>query len=211
LTGPGPCNALILQAEDGTADTVRPRLHGLGADLDRVFVWRGKGADGPPRIPSGLDLLDRALEHSAARLLIIDPVTSYFDPSIFMASDQAVRRALDPLGALAESRRCHVLMHRRLSKRGGTEAIYRGLGSVGLGAVCRSVWLIARDPHRAGRRVLTQVKNNLAPPQSRLALDVKSNSDALPTLEWLGTSPLSAADLLSGRHAARSAARPPIS
>src|SRR5262245_8087084 len=33
---PGPCNCLVLSAEDGAADTVRARLAGLGADLERV-------------------------------------------------------------------------------------------------------------------------------------------------------------------------------
>ncbi|MFL5512897.1 MAG: AAA family ATPase, partial [Gemmatimonadales bacterium] len=36
--GPGPCCSLVLNAEDGEADTIRPRLAALGADLARVFV-----------------------------------------------------------------------------------------------------------------------------------------------------------------------------
>src|ERR1700757_981542 len=35
--GPGPANVLILSAEDGDQDTLRPRLQALGADLGRVF------------------------------------------------------------------------------------------------------------------------------------------------------------------------------
>src|SRR3954451_19327422 len=38
-TGPGPACSLVLNAEDGAEDTIRPRLAALGADLDRVFVW----------------------------------------------------------------------------------------------------------------------------------------------------------------------------
>jgi RecA-family ATPase len=37
---PGPANALVLSAEDTAADTIVPRLHRLGADMQRVFVWQ---------------------------------------------------------------------------------------------------------------------------------------------------------------------------
>src|SRR5438874_1699415 len=37
--GPGPANALVLSAEDNSADTVVPRLQRLGADLERITVW----------------------------------------------------------------------------------------------------------------------------------------------------------------------------
>src|SRR5271165_4498113 len=33
--GPAACAVLVLNAEDGDGDTVRPRLQALGADLDR--------------------------------------------------------------------------------------------------------------------------------------------------------------------------------
>src|SRR5216117_2885266 len=52
--GPGPANALVLEAEDGQQDTVRPRLEALGADLERVFLVR-RGEPGElPRLPGQL-------------------------------------------------------------------------------------------------------------------------------------------------------------
>src|SRR5437762_3142182 len=44
--GPGVCNSLILNAEAGAADTIRPRLQALGADLERVFVLEQFRRDG---------------------------------------------------------------------------------------------------------------------------------------------------------------------
>src|SRR6476620_5384668 len=41
---PEPENALVLNAEDGDADTIRARLAALGADLERVFVLAGQEA-----------------------------------------------------------------------------------------------------------------------------------------------------------------------
>src|SRR6266516_833986 len=34
IAGPAVCNTLVLEAEDGQKDTVRPRLQALGADLN---------------------------------------------------------------------------------------------------------------------------------------------------------------------------------
>src|SRR5438477_12129013 len=53
-SGPGPCNSLVLDAEDDGEDTVRPRLQALGADLDRVFVLDRATLDGRPRYFPGL-------------------------------------------------------------------------------------------------------------------------------------------------------------
>ena len=43
--GSGPANALVLSAEDTPSDTIVPRLHRLGADLGRVFVWERERDD----------------------------------------------------------------------------------------------------------------------------------------------------------------------
>ena len=61
--GPGPANALVLSAEDSAADTIVPRLHRLGADMERVFVWQRErnDEDWPWRFPAHVDRLDDAL------------------------------------------------------------------------------------------------------------------------------------------------------
>src|SRR5438105_10443783 len=57
--GPGVCNSLVLNAEDGAADTIRPRLQALGADLERVFVLDAMAAlHELLRLPSQTALLD---------------------------------------------------------------------------------------------------------------------------------------------------------
>src|SRR5205814_5040461 len=87
---------------------------------------------------------------------------------------------------------------RHLNKRGGPRAAYRGGGSIGFVAACRSGWLIAPDPQVPGRRVLAQVKNNLAPPQPSLAYEIVAQEGAPPSLSWLGVSPPAAGQLLEG-------------
>jgi RecA-family ATPase len=195
---PGPCNSLVLNSEDDAEGTVRPRLQALGADLDRVFIWR-READGGgerPSFPSGIDRLDRMLARTKAKLVVIDPVPAFLDPGV--VTEQAVRRVLDALAALAEKHQCVILLIRHLNKSGGRRALYRGSGSIGIVGACRSGWLIARDPGQPDRYVLAQQKNNLAPPQPSLAYGVQARDGDLSALTWLGAVPWTADQLLAG-------------
>jgi hypothetical protein len=197
--GPGVCSSLVLNAEDGTEDTVSLRLQALGADLSRVFVMGGREAiAGVLRLPSQARALDEALGESGARLVVLDPVVAFLEGGVATHNDQGVRRALLPLARLAEKHACAVWLVRHLNKQGGARALYRGGGSIGLLAACRSGWLLAADPRQPGRRVLAQVKNNLGPPQPSLAFEVKTCPGVPPVLNWLGETALTADDLLSG-------------
>src|SRR5947199_5192243 len=90
--GGEPCNCLVLNAEDGEADTVRSRLVALGADLDRVFVLTGGGLSGQTiRLPSKLKVLDEALARTQARLTVIDPLLAFLDAGVASGNDQSVR------------------------------------------------------------------------------------------------------------------------
>jgi hypothetical protein len=197
--GPGPPNALVLNGEDGPADTTRSRLHALGADLGRVFVPDPEGIDAgaPLRFPSQLALLDRALEQTQARLVVLDPVMAFLDPTVQATSDHSVRRALLPLAHLAAKHGCTVLLVRHLNKSGGRRSVYRGVNSIAFLGTCRSGWLVAPDPHAPARRVLAQVKNNLAAPQTSLAFEVLAQAGGPPTLTWIGPSDWTADDLLA--------------
>jgi AAA domain len=222
-----PANSLILNGEDNAADTIRPRLQALGADLDRVFVLEADHQAGERlwQLPNDLDRLKQAITRTKARLVIIDPVNAFLAPGIMANNDQSVRQALLPLAQLAQELGCCILLIRHLNKCSGQRSLYRGGGSIGFLGVCRSGWLIARDPGQPTQCVMAQVKNNLAPPQPSLAYtlqelaswrqvsnlpedsngkmetchqepDPKSPRRPL-TLTWLGEHPLAADQLLA--------------
>jgi hypothetical protein len=198
--GPGPAAALVLNGEDDAEDTIRPRLQTLGADLKHVFVLRPDDAPATEllRLPQHTSILDAALKRSRARLLVIDPIMAFLDPRLASSSDASVRRALVPLALLAERHGAAVLMVRHLNKSPGRSPLYRGGGSIGLLAVCRSGWLIARNPEQPALCVLAQLKNNLAPPQPSLAYQVQSGEAGALSLAWLGPTDWTAAQLLAG-------------
>lgn len=191
----GPANALVLNAEDGAADTVRPRLASLGADLDRVFV--PATGEGPLLLPGQAARLDAALAATGARLAVLDPLLAFLDARVAGGNDQSVRRALAPLAEVAARRDCAVLLIRHLTKKGPRRAVHGGAGAVGLVGLCRSAWLVGRDPCLPGLCVLAQVKNNLAPPQPSLAYRVASDEGGV-FVSWLGGSPWSADQVMAG-------------
>jgi hypothetical protein len=190
--GPGVCNSLLLCTEDNLRDTIRPRLAALGANVDRVFVCEDAASI---RLPVNLELLARAVRQIEARLVVIDPIMAFLEPRIHGGNDQSVRQALHPLAVLAERFACAVLLIRHLNKWIRGHYLYRGYGSIGFLGACRSGWIVAPDPLAPERRVLAQVKNNLAPAQPSLAFVMRPGPREQPVLEWLGASPYHASQL----------------
>ena len=203
----GPAGVVLLGAEDGLADTVRPRLDAAGADCARVYALTGaRDEDGRLRLPTvgDIDAIREAADAVGASLLIIDPLSAYMGRGVDGHRDTDVRQALADLAALAERIGLAILVVRHLSKSGGANPLYRGGGSIALIAAARSGLLLARDPDDADRLVLASTKGNLAPPQPSLGLRLVTTSGAV-RVEWLGESSRSAADLLVVEDGDRSA------
>jgi putative DNA primase/helicase len=194
-----PADVVILSSEDSNADTVLPRLQALGADLNRVHYWDCAEDDHLFRLPTNRDSLDGLLERTGAKLVVIDPIVAFLEPSVQIYNDQSVRQALEPLRTLAERYACAILMVRHINKCRHGPAIFRGGGSIGFLAACRMGWLAANDPLDPDKKVLAQVKNNLAPPQPSLAYQIVKQEDGSPRLCWLGPCSWTANQLLAGQ------------
>ncbi len=194
---PAPANSIVLNGEDDPERTLGPRLAGLGADLSRVFVLdrQGTAPTASLSLPTDVKALDALVAQVQARLVVIDPVLAFLSAEVNVCSNASVRRALAPLAALARDHACAVLLIRHLAKAGRGRAIHRGLGAIGLAGTCRSVWLVAQDTETPARRVLAQVKNNLAPVQPSLAFEVVVLEGGPPALHWRGPAAVSADDL----------------
>jgi hypothetical protein len=188
-------NALVLTAEDGIANTVRPRLEDMGADLRRVRVLAavqdGEGRQRHPSLVDDLPALDKALAEGAYSLLIIDPINAYLGASLDTHRDSALRSVLTPLGLLVERWGLAVLCIRHLTKSPRDRAIYRGQGSIAYCAAARTVHLVGVNPDDPTERVLACIKNNLAPEPPSLAFELTDGR-----FLWRGETSVTAAGLL---------------
>jgi putative DNA primase/helicase len=93
-------NTLFLLAEDGLADTLRPRLDVHGADVSRIFAIQAvREPDGTQRlfhIERHLDLLRAEIITRSIALLVIDPLTAFMAKAD-RNSEGDVRDTLTPL------------------------------------------------------------------------------------------------------------------
>jgi energy-coupling factor transporter ATP-binding protein EcfA2 len=198
---------VYVTTEDSPARTLRPRLEAAGANLRRVLlvptVLDEEGDPRPLMLPDDVPLLGAAIDRVDARLVVIDPLMAHLGSSINAHRDSDVRRALAPLADLAHRAGAAVVVVRHLNKSGGTAAIYRGGGSIGIIGAARVGLLLGEHPEDEEARVLAPVKNNLAvfPPAQQFALEQAPDHD-VARVDWLETCSLTADDLLrdgSGR------------
>ena len=202
----GPAYCVLMTAEDGLADTVRPRLDLAGADAGLVMTWEAVMSaddDRPeqrlPSLPLDVVRLEGLVAELAARLVVVDALAAYLGERVDSHHDNDVRRALAPLAKMAERTGAAVVVLRHLNKSGGGKAMYRGGGSIGIGGQARAILLAGLDPNDevGRRRVLAVTACNLAALAPSLSYEVVSESDRGPVrIAWTGTSDLSADQLL---------------
>lgn len=188
-------DVLILTAEDGLGDTVRPRLEDMGADLNRVVALTAvRDSDGVERFPNLKDdllMVEEALSSGRFSMMIIDPINAYLG-GIDGNRDTDIRSVLGPLAAIAERYRIAVIAVRHLTKGGRDKAIYRGLGGIGYTAAARSVLLVGKNRDDESERVVVCIKHNLAPDSPAIGFEINEGRFA-----WRGESSVSAGELLA--------------
>jgi hypothetical protein len=98
-----PGDVILLSAEDGVADTIRPKLDALGADVARIHHLAVLRAGEHERAVQLADIaaLEWAIRETGARLMVIDPIAAYMG-STDAHRDAEVRGLMAPLAALAE-------------------------------------------------------------------------------------------------------------
>ncbi|HEU4649010.1 MAG TPA: AAA family ATPase [Gemmatimonadales bacterium] len=196
-------DVLLLSAEDGLGDTVRPRLEAAGGDPSRVHVLTGIQVDTDgeivrfPGLPDDIGPISAEVERRGVRLVIIDPLGAYLGEHINSWRDADVRRALTPLALLAERTGAAVLAVRHLNKTTTGRAITAGGGSIGIIGVARCGLLVATDPEDSARRILAVVKNNLSQHPPALTFTLAETEGGWARITWGGTSAHTADDLVA--------------
>ena len=162
-----PSPVLIVSHEDDWATVMKPRLEGAGANQEQVFklevemVTDEDTHETVPVLPMDLGIIREAVTQSGAKLIILDPIASSMGGDLHKVVD--VRKALDPLAALAQSLGVAIIGIMHFNKGQGN-ASDKLSGSHAFRDAVRSVLLFATD-EETGHRVVTIDKNNYS--QSR--------------------------------------------
>lgn len=185
-----PMNIIYQTAEDGLADTVKPRLTALGADCSRVLVIDESERE--------LTLSDRrlaqAIDAAGAGLLVLDPIQAYLGDGVDMHRANEVRPIFKRLGQLAERTGCAIVLVGHMNKMQGAKSAYRGLGSIDFRAAARSVLLVGRSRDDSDVRVVVHDKSSLAPEGASILFSLHSDTG----FSWCGFCDTTASELLSG-------------
>ena len=184
-----PVNVIYQTAEDGLADTVKPRLELAGADCERIIV-----IDESDKSLSMVDeRLEQAIVMTGARLLILDPIQAYLGGGMDMNRANEARDMTKKLGALAEKTKCAIILIGHMNKASGNKAAYRGMGSIDFFAVARSVLLVGRVEGESNTRAVVQIKNNLAAFGHPKAFALSEDG-----FKWLGDYEITVDEVLGG-------------
>jgi len=188
-----PGGVVLLSAEDGIADTIRPRLDAAGADVSRIVALEavrsvgvnGRESDRTFDLSQDLHALEAAIQAvEGCRLVVIDPVTAYLG-GVDSHKNAEIRGLLAPLGAIAERHRVAVVAVTHLNKSNNGPAIYRAMGSLAFAAAARAAWSVSKDKDDPSRRLLLPIKNNIAPDTGGLAYRIQPlGADGCPAVAW---------------------------
>ena len=159
-----PRSVIIAATEDSWEHTILPRLMAANADLDRVHkvdVETVEGLETSISVPTDLVQLGEAVGEVDAALILLDPLMSRLSANLDTHKDHDVRRALEPLVALADRANVAIVGLIHVNKSGGGDALNMVMGSRAFSAVARAVLYAMNSPEDESVKLLGQPKNNL--------------------------------------------------
>lgn len=215
-----PTPVLLVSAEDDPEDTIMPRVYRTDGDPYAVHVVdvRETSSTGDytrqVSLPNDVPGILEAMEHTGARLVVLDPIGGLLDADVDAHKAQHVRRALGPLKQAAEERHAAVvLVHHLKTKDQSTDPLQRLADSHAFVGLPRSVLAFGPDPEeeqagdRGSSKVLYVAKSNLAGQgehglrfgilDGKLVSDGRGGKGFAPSIELVGAVESSAADSLS--------------
>ena len=185
-----PINVIYQTAEDGLADTIKPRLLSADADCSKVLVIDDR--DTPLTM---CDVrLEQAIVETNAKLVVLDPIQGFLGSDVDMHRANEIRPIMKHISVLAEKYKCAIILIGHMNKCSVGKSAYRGLGSIDFQAAARSVLIVGRIKDEPEIRVVCQTKSSLAPEAKAVAFRLDEETG----FEWIGELDITADDLLSG-------------
>ncbi|MEI3240514.1 MAG: AAA family ATPase [Lachnospiraceae bacterium] len=155
-----------------------PRFNSAGGDGGQAHVRQG----GQKSLTFGDGRIREAVEKYHAKLLILDPMSSYIGDTCSMNNANETRAEFNRLIA-AKDTGCAIVIIAHMNKAKDTSLLYRTNGSIDIASAARSISSVARTANKQNpaERYLVQVKSNLAPMGSAILLEVAdTDEDDLP-------------------------------
>lgn len=183
----GPQRVVYQSAEDNIADTVKPRLVAAMADCDKVaYIFDDE-------YPLTLEdsRIEKIIEQTGARLFVLDPLQGYLSQDSDLTNAGRMRSQLKRLADIAAKYQCAIVIVGHMNKASGEKNLYRGLGTIDIAAIARSVLMIARDKDNPSIRYMFPVKSSLAPEGAAVAFSMND----LIGFCWLGKRIINTKDL----------------
>jgi putative DNA primase/helicase len=210
-TSTTPASVLIVNVEDGAADTIVPRLIASGADLDMVFIVDGlknvdeNGDDDPMAfsLRAIAETKATAKDIGNVGLIVLDPLMALLPGDTNSYKDSEMRSVLRPWSTLADELGACVLLVRHLTKGSqGGPALLRGQGSVGVIGAARCGFAVIAAPKEDsdeddGSRILAMLKCNVAPIARSLSFTLTGTDNGHARIVWNGESTLTADELFA--------------
>ena len=187
-----PFNVLYQTAEDGIADTIKPRLAKCGADMTRVrFINEDE-----KQLSMTDDRIEKAIRQNNVRLMIMDSIQAYLGANVDMNRANEIRPLFRHLSTIAERTGCAIVLIGHLNKSSGSQSDYRSLGSIDIAAAVRSILFVEKVEKEKEQdiRVVYQQKDSLAKKENPVAFSLGEEG-----LKWLGEYDISIEDLLMGK------------
>lgn len=184
-----PVNVIYQTAEDGLADTVKPRLEAANADCSRISIID----ESDKSVSMTDDRIEEAIKRENAKLCIFDPIQAYLGGDTDMNRANEAREMTKKLGSIAERTGCAIVLIGHMNKGSGAKAAYRGMGSIDFFAVARSVLLVGRIEGQPDMRAVVQIKNNLSAFGHPKAFELTEDG-----FRWIGDYDITADEVLGG-------------
>lgn len=148
---------LLMSAEDGLGDTIKPRLETRDAELSKILA--------PKELftldDKGFKNLEELIRRHGPRLVVIDPIMPFLSAKTDSNKATDMRPFFKNLSRLAQKYKCAVLVTRHLAKSKEQTGVSRGLGSIDISAAVRSILQVTVDSEVSGLKRISHIKSNI--------------------------------------------------
>ena len=165
-----PMTIIYQTTEDDADDTVVPRFNSADGNGENLIFIK----EDEKTLSFGDNRIREAIEKYNAKLLILDPLSSYIGENCSMNNANETRAEFNHLIAVAKDTGCAIVIIAHMNKMKDNNPLYRTNGSIDIAGAVRSILAITRTPNKEApaERYLVQVKSNLAPTGSAILFEV---------------------------------------